>query len=92
MATTTADSARNTSATDNTTKRGSSSLERVTVNLTARSSRALEQTVQSTGDSKTDAINRAVQISAYVEEVLANGGAIYVKDGPDGELERLKVF
>ncbi len=43
------------------------SLERVTVNLTPRSSKALEEVVGLTGDSKTDSINRAIQIYAYIE-------------------------
>jgi hypothetical protein len=67
-------------------------LERVTVNLTARSSRALSEAVQCTGDSKTDTINRAIQIYAYIERVLEGGGAVYVRENPDGEPERLKIF
>jgi hypothetical protein len=67
-------------------------LERVTVNLTARSSRALDQAVRLTGDSKTDTLNRAIQIYAYIEAVLASGGSIHVRETPDSEPERLKIF
>jgi len=67
-------------------------LERVTVNLTARSSRALEQAAQLTGDSKTDNLNRAIQIYAYIEGILAAGGSIHVRETPDSEPERLKIF
>jgi hypothetical protein len=72
--------------------RGHGSLERVTVNLTPRSSRALESAVAITGDSKTDTINRAVQLYVFLEEIMTSGGAIYVRPGEGSELERLKVF
>jgi hypothetical protein len=49
-------------------------LERVTVHLTPRASRALELLVELTGDSKTDAINRALQVYAFLEQVAAQGG------------------
>jgi hypothetical protein len=67
-------------------------LERVTVNLTARSSRALELATEITGDTKTDTINRALQIYAFMEQIIASGGSVYVREGPDSELERVKVF
>jgi hypothetical protein len=71
---------------------GSGPLERVTVNLTARAARALELATGLTGDTKTDTINRALQIYAFFEQVTARGGSIYVREGADSELERLKVF
>jgi hypothetical protein len=71
---------------------GNGPLERVTVNLTARSSRALQLASELTGDTKTDSINRSIQIYAYLEEVLSHGGAIYVRESADGEMERLKLF
>jgi hypothetical protein len=67
-------------------------LERVTVNLTARSSRALDQVVQLTGDSKTDSLNRAIQVYAYIEEILEAGGSVHVRETADSEHERLKFF
>jgi hypothetical protein len=66
--------------------------ERVTVNLTGRASRALESATEVTGDTKTDTINRALQVYAYLEEVGARGGSIYVRESADSELERLKIF
>src|SRR5262249_53582147 len=71
---------------------GGGPLERVTVNLIARASRALQLVSDLTGDSKTDSINRALQVYAYLEEVTANGGAIYVRESSDSELQRLKMF
>jgi hypothetical protein len=37
-------------------------------------------------------INRAIQICAYLEEVSANGGGIYVRESKDSELQLLKMF
>ena len=71
---------------------GSGSLERVTVNLTSQSSRALEIAAQLTGDTKTDTINRAVQLYAYLEQVTQDGGAIYVQESADDELTLVKIF
>ncbi|MDQ3762358.1 MAG: hypothetical protein M3460_11950 [Actinomycetota bacterium] len=71
--------------------RGHGTLERVTVNLTPRAWNALEATVQRTGDSKTDTINRALQVYNYLDEIMHSGGAVYVQD-PNGKPERLKIF
>ncbi|MFF5115017.1 hypothetical protein [Streptosporangium sp. NPDC000509] len=69
-----------------------STLERVTVNLTPRSSRALEEAVEITGDTKTDTINRALQVYSYLERVLQNGGNIYVQEAGQTDQERLRFF
>jgi hypothetical protein len=73
-------------------RRTNAPLERVTVNLNARSSQALDQAVELTGDSKTDAINRSVQLYAFIERILSGDGAVYVRESSDSELERLKLF
>jgi hypothetical protein len=67
-------------------------LERVTVNLIARASRALQRVADRTGDSKTDIINRALQVYGYLEDVSADGGAIYVRETKDSEPQLLKMF
>ena len=71
-------------------KRGGGGLERVTVNLIPRASRALEQAGELTGDSKTDTINRALQVYAYLEEVWAKGGSVEVEI--EGRRTELKFF
>jgi hypothetical protein len=71
---------------------GGNGPERVTVNLTPRASRALEVATELTGDTKTDTINRALQIYAFLEQITAHGGSIYVREKANSELERLKVF
>jgi hypothetical protein len=67
-------------------------LERVTVNLTPRAWQALNQAVKLTGDSKTDTINRALQLYAYLEEITQSGGALYVRSSGQKELEQLRFF
>jgi hypothetical protein len=67
-------------------------LERVTVNLTPRSVRALNNLVGWTDYSKTDTINRALQIYAFIQEILEKGGSLHVRQTEDAELERLKFF
>jgi len=67
-------------------------LERITVNLTGRASRALDLATEITGDTKTDTVNRALQVYAYLEQITARGGSIYVREAAESELERLKMF
>jgi hypothetical protein len=71
---------------------GNGPLERVTVNLTSRSSQALQIVADLTGDTKTDIINRALQIYAWLQESTANGGSIQVRESADAEPLLLKIF
>lgn len=74
----------------NTPERGR--LERVTVNLTAKSSLAMNQAVRITGDSKTDTINRALQLYAYLEQVVHDGGEVHIRESGASETERIKFL
>jgi hypothetical protein len=67
-------------------------LERVTVNLAPRTSEALEQLVQATGESKTDTINKALQVFSYLQRLQRDGGAVYVREPVGKEVERLRIF
>ena len=67
-------------------------LERITVNLTPRAYRALGKAVKLTCDSKTDTVNRALQLYAYLEEITQSGGALYVRFADKDELEQLRFF
>jgi hypothetical protein len=67
-------------------------LTRVSVNLIPRSSIAIGLAKKLTGDSATDIVNRSVQVYAYLEQVIANGGAIYIRESADSELEQLKFL
>ncbi|MEU3019756.1 MULTISPECIES: hypothetical protein [unclassified Nocardiopsis] len=73
-------------------RRPAGSSARVTVNLTARSTKALEEAVAATGDTQTDVINRALQVYAYLESVMAEGGHVYVENAERQERERLRFF
>jgi hypothetical protein len=68
------------------------SLQRVTVNLTPRSWQALEMAIKRTGDSQTDAINRAIQVYSYLADITETGGTLYVRDAGSDELERLRII
>lgn len=72
--------------------RAHGTLERVTVNLTPRSVKALEEVVAITQDTKTDVINRSLQVYAYLEKILQGGGAVYLREAESTDLERLKFF
>jgi hypothetical protein len=68
------------------------SLTRLTVNLTPRATAAMELAAGLTGDSKTDTVCRALQVYAYIEQILRGGGAVYVRETTDGNLERVQVL
>ena len=63
-------------------------LERLTVNLTERSSKALSLAHGITSDTKTDIVNRALQVYAYIVHQENQGREIYSTDA-DGEKVRL---
>jgi hypothetical protein len=66
-------------------------LEKVTINLTRPSAEALDKIIQSTGDTKTGAINRALQLYAWMQEQFDTGANLYIKDA-GGQAERLKFL
>lgn len=67
-------------------------LVRVAANLTPRAVQALEQAIETTGDTQTDTINRAIQVYAYLEETLKNGGEIYTRNPGSQELVNLRFI
>lgn len=71
---------------------GRGGLERVTVNLTAKSLRALERLSELTGESKTEAINRALQLYAFLEEFQADEGVVFLREAGKNDLQRLRMF
>jgi hypothetical protein len=62
---------------------------RITVNLAPKGAAALDQAVKLTGDTKTDTINRALQVYAHLEKVIQDGGTLYTRSAGSDELERL---
>jgi hypothetical protein len=68
-----------------------SGLTRVTVNLNRHALHALETVSEATGYSKTDTINRALQVYEIVQEIMQrNGGVLNVRHD-NGELERIHI-
>ncbi|MEU8364960.1 hypothetical protein AB0C27_53995 [Nonomuraea sp. NPDC048882] len=67
---------------ERTRRRTNAPLARVSVNLTAKATRALDDTVEMTGDSQTDIINRAIQVYAHLERILNAGGSVLTQ-APD---------
>lgn len=68
-------------------------LTRVNVNLTQRTVAALDSAVAKTGDSRTDTINRAIQVYDLVQDLLRNGdGRSLVIKYPSGESERVFIM
>lgn len=66
-------------------------LVRLTVNLTERSVAALQAASTADGNSKTDTVNRALQVYALVRELLERGGGSIRVMHPDGEVERIHI-
>lgn len=67
-------------------------LERVTVNLVPRASAALELATGLSQDSKTDTINRALQVYAFLLQAKEAGGGVYVREGPKAELMQVSFL
>jgi hypothetical protein len=64
-------------------------LRRITVNLTPRAWEGLAQAMKLTRDSKTDTLNRAIQVYAYLVNITQNDGEVFVRDAGHDELERV---
>lgn len=64
---------------------------RLTVNLTPRASEALERASRESGDSKTDTVNRALQVYVLIQELCKRGGGSIRVIHPDGEVERVHI-
>jgi len=65
---------------------------RLTVNLTERSATALNEASDLTGDTRTDVVNRALQMYAWMMQLHHGSGAVYVRRGPDADLERVRFL
>lgn len=67
-------------------------VERVTVNLSRRSAISLDQTAELTGDSKTEVINKALQLYGMVQNAQSVGGAVWIQDTADAEPVRSRFY
>ena len=67
-------------------------LVRLTVNLTQRSVNALNRLAERTGYSRTDIINRALQVYDYVDDILDRGGELLIYEPDEDEPRSIKFF
>jgi hypothetical protein len=67
-------------------------LTKVTVNLTPRAVAALGTACDRTKDSKTDTINRALQVYALVLDLMDQGGGYLTVLDRNGDAERIHLL
>ena len=67
-------------------------LERVTVNLIPAASNALREGTELTGHSKTDFINRAVQLYTYVQDIMSSGGTVMIREPGEDEPSKIMLL
>jgi hypothetical protein len=65
--------------------------ERITVALVPKAAADLQYLLDKTGLSKTDLVNRALQLYKFVEESTATGREVIVRDKNTGE-DRVVMF
>jgi len=70
----------------------SATAARVTVNLSENSVEALDAAVQLTRNTKTEVINKAVQLFAVVQQAQHEGGGVSIKDSKEAEWTRVRFF
>jgi hypothetical protein len=66
-------------------------LERITVNLIPRASKALDDLMRLNGYSKTDNVNRALTVYAFIERIFNEEGELVIRD-KDGIESRLTIL
>jgi hypothetical protein len=69
----------------------SAAAARLTLNLIQPAVNDLAQLQEWTGLSKTDLVNRALQLYAFVEKAVQDGGSLVVRDSK-GNLTAIKVL
>jgi hypothetical protein len=69
-----------------------STADRVTVALVPKAADDLQHTIERTGLSKTDVINRAVSLYEFIDSRLSDGAELLIRDGKTGQIERIRFF
>lgn len=64
---------------------------KITAALIPQAAQDLESAVARSGRGKTDIVNRAIILFAYVDAQLAAGRELLIR-GRDGNLERIRLF
>jgi len=65
---------------------------RVTVNLSKNSAEALDDAVQLTRNTKTEVINKALQLFAVVQRAQHEGGGVSIKDSKEADWTQVRFF
>lgn len=66
--------------------------DRITVALVPKAAEDLQRTVDRTGLSKTDIVNRALSLYAYLDERMAAGDELLVRAKNRGQTEIIKLL
>lgn len=67
-------------------------LTRVTVNLTAKTLDAVDVLVEGWDCSRTDAMNRGLQLAGYVMQLKADGSRLYTREPEADELTAIEFL
>lgn len=65
--------------------------EKIEVHLTGISLNALDRTEAMTSYTRTEVINRAIQVYNYLEEIWQTDGTVMIQRTPRAEIERLRM-
>jgi hypothetical protein len=65
---------------------------RVTVNLSSRATTALHAITGLTGDSKTEAINKALQAYALIQQAQHQGGGAWLQDNASARPSQIRFY
>lgn len=74
------------------TSQRSSTADRITVALVPKATGDLQATVDRTGLSKTDVVNRAVSLYEFIDARLSEGAELLIRDSKTGQVEQIKLF
>lgn len=67
-------------------------VERITVALVSRAAEDLQHTIERTGLSKTDIVNRALTLYEYIDARLATGDELLIRNNDTGQTEVIKLL
>jgi hypothetical protein len=66
--------------------------DRVTVALVSKAAADLQCTIERTGLSKTDIVNRALSLYEYVDARLTTGDELLIRNSETGQIEVIKLL
>lgn len=67
-------------------------MRRITLNLSARGEDALDAITGLTGDSKTEAVNKALQAYAIIQQAQTKGGGMLIQDDADANPTYVRFY